>query len=112
MPLPPPRGPVGRALQTWLDSPTTTTAHALAATTASLDPACDGSPRNWVVWAGPEDDHILVCTSDAIATAKDMRRDPASLSLPGPGRSSDVGQLCQPCSAAQIVQFGCCSGCQ
>ena len=75
-----------------------------------LDPACDGSPRNWVVWAGPEDDHILVCTSDAIATAKDMRRDPASLSLPGPVRSSGVGQLCQPCSAAQIVQFGCCNG--
>ncbi len=24
----------------------------------------DGSPRNWVVWAGLEDDHILVCTSD------------------------------------------------
>jgi len=22
----------------------------------------DGSPRNWVVWAGLEDDHILVCT--------------------------------------------------
>jgi PPOX class probable F420-dependent enzyme len=36
----------------------------------------DGSPRNWVVWAGLEDDHILVCTSDAIAKAKDMRRDP------------------------------------
>jgi Pyridoxamine 5'-phosphate oxidase len=38
----------------------------------------DGSPRNWVVWAGLEDDHILVCTSDAITKAKDMRRDPAS----------------------------------
>jgi len=25
----------------------------------------DGSPRNWVVWAGLEDDRILVCTSDA-----------------------------------------------
>ena len=36
----------------------------------------DGSPRNWVVWAGLEDDHILVCTSDAIWKAKDMRRDP------------------------------------
>ena len=35
----------------------------------------DGSPRNWVMWAGLEDDHILVCTSDAIAKAKDMRRD-------------------------------------
>jgi PPOX class probable F420-dependent enzyme len=42
----------------------------------------DGSPRNWVVWAGLEDDHILVCTSDAIAKAKDMRRDPrVALSL-------------------------------
>ena len=42
----------------------------------------DGSPRNWVVWAGLEDDHVLVCTSDAIAKAKDMRRDPrVALSL-------------------------------
>jgi PPOX class probable F420-dependent enzyme len=41
-----------------------------------------GSPRNWVVWVGLEDDHILVCTSDAIAKAKDMRRDPrVALSL-------------------------------
>ena len=32
--------------------------------------------RNWVVWAGLEDDHILVRTSDAIAKAKGMRRDP------------------------------------
>ncbi len=32
--------------------------------------------------AGLEDDHILVCTSDAIAKAKDMRRDPrVALSL-------------------------------
>jgi PPOX class probable F420-dependent enzyme len=36
----------------------------------------DGSPRNWVVWVGLEDDHILVCTSDAIWKARDMRRDP------------------------------------
>jgi PPOX class probable F420-dependent enzyme len=36
----------------------------------------DGSPRNWVVWAGVEGDHILVCTSEAIWKAKDMRRDP------------------------------------
>jgi PPOX class probable F420-dependent enzyme len=36
----------------------------------------DGSPRNWVVWVGLEDDHILVCTSDAIWKAKDMRRHP------------------------------------
>jgi PPOX class probable F420-dependent enzyme len=35
----------------------------------------DGSPRNWVVWVGLEDDFILVCTSDAIWKAKDMRRD-------------------------------------
>ena len=36
----------------------------------------DGSPRNWVVWVGLEDDYILVCTSDEIWKAKDMRRDP------------------------------------
>ena len=36
----------------------------------------DGSPRNWVVWVGLEDEHILVCTSGAIPKAKDMRRDP------------------------------------
>ena len=36
----------------------------------------DGSPRNWVVWVGLEDEHILICTSDAIWKAKDMRRDP------------------------------------
>ncbi len=36
----------------------------------------DGSPRNWVVWVGLEDDYILVCTFDAIWKAKDMRRDP------------------------------------
>jgi len=36
----------------------------------------DGAPRNWVVWVGLEDEHILVCTSDAIWKAKDMRRDP------------------------------------
>jgi PPOX class probable F420-dependent enzyme len=35
----------------------------------------DGSPRNWVVWVGLEGDQILVCTSDAIWKAKDMRRD-------------------------------------
>jgi hypothetical protein len=34
----------------------------------------DGSPRNWVVWVGLEDDYILVYTSDAIWKAKDMRR--------------------------------------
>jgi PPOX class probable F420-dependent enzyme len=36
----------------------------------------DGTPRNWVVWVGLEDDHILICTSDAVWKAKDMRRDP------------------------------------
>jgi PPOX class probable F420-dependent enzyme len=36
----------------------------------------DGSPRNWVVWVGLEEEHILICTSDAIWKAKDMRRDP------------------------------------
>jgi len=36
----------------------------------------DGSPRNWVVWVGLEDGHILVCTSDAIWKAKDMHRHP------------------------------------
>ena len=36
----------------------------------------DGSPRNWVVWAGVEGDRILVCTSDAIWKARDMRHDP------------------------------------
>jgi PPOX class probable F420-dependent enzyme len=36
----------------------------------------NGSPRNWVVWVGLEDDYILVCTSDEIWKAKDMRRDP------------------------------------
>ena len=42
----------------------------------------DGSPRNWVVWVGLEDNHILVCTSDATAKARDMRRDPrVALSL-------------------------------
>jgi PPOX class probable F420-dependent enzyme len=36
----------------------------------------EGSPRNWVVWVGLEDGHILVCTSNAIWKAKDMLRDP------------------------------------
>jgi PPOX class probable F420-dependent enzyme len=35
----------------------------------------DGSPRNWVVWVGLEDDLVLVCTSDTVWKAKDMRRD-------------------------------------
>ena len=36
----------------------------------------DGRPRNWVVWVGLEDDHILVCTGEGTWKAKDMRRDP------------------------------------
>jgi PPOX class probable F420-dependent enzyme len=36
----------------------------------------DGSPRNWVVWAGVEGDHILICTSSTIWKGKDMLRDP------------------------------------
>ena len=36
----------------------------------------DGSPRNWVVWVGVEGDRILICTSEAVWKAKDMRRDP------------------------------------
>lgn len=36
----------------------------------------DGSPRNWVVWVGLEEECILVCTSNAIWKAKDMLRDP------------------------------------
>src|SRR6201981_3083906 len=36
----------------------------------------DGSPRNWGVWGGLEDDYILVCTSAVIWKASDMRRDP------------------------------------
>jgi PPOX class probable F420-dependent enzyme len=36
----------------------------------------DGSPRNWVVWAGVEDDHVLVCTARSTLKGKDMLRDP------------------------------------
>ena len=36
----------------------------------------NGTPRNWVVWAGLEDDFVLVCTTDVSWKAKDMRRDP------------------------------------
>ena len=35
----------------------------------------DGSPRNWVVWVGLEDDNVLVCTDESTWKAKDMRRD-------------------------------------
>jgi PPOX class probable F420-dependent enzyme len=36
----------------------------------------DGSPRNWVVWAGLEGDYILICTGETTWKARDMRRDP------------------------------------
>jgi PPOX class probable F420-dependent enzyme len=36
----------------------------------------DGTPRNWVVWAGLERDLVLICTTDCSWKAKDMRRDP------------------------------------
>jgi PPOX class probable F420-dependent enzyme len=35
----------------------------------------DGSPRNWVVWVGLEDEHVLICTSDTQLKAVDMRRE-------------------------------------
>jgi PPOX class probable F420-dependent enzyme len=35
----------------------------------------DGSPRNWVVWAGVEGDRILICTGEDTWKARDMRRD-------------------------------------
>jgi len=36
----------------------------------------DGTPRNWVVWAGLEDDHVLISTTDFSMKATHMRRDP------------------------------------
>jgi PPOX class probable F420-dependent enzyme len=36
----------------------------------------DGSPRNWVVWAGLENDLVLVCTDAGNGKAKDMIGDP------------------------------------
>jgi PPOX class probable F420-dependent enzyme len=36
----------------------------------------DGTPRNWVVWAGLEGERVLICTTDFSYKAKDMRRDP------------------------------------
>jgi len=35
----------------------------------------DGAPRNWVVWVGLEDECVLICTSETVWKAKDMRRD-------------------------------------
>ncbi len=36
----------------------------------------DGSPRNWVVWAGVEGDRLLICTGRSTWKARDMLRDP------------------------------------
>jgi PPOX class probable F420-dependent enzyme len=36
----------------------------------------DGSPRNWVVWAGVEGDQLLICTGENTWKARDMQRDP------------------------------------
>ena len=36
----------------------------------------DGSPRNWVVWVGVQDEHILICTDTSSWKAKDMQREP------------------------------------
>jgi len=70
----------------------------------------DGA-RNWIVWAGLEDDHILVRTSDAIAKAKDMRRDPrVALSTRTRSLIGRRPALSAMLSRAQIVQFGCCGG--
>jgi hypothetical protein len=33
----------------------------------------DGTPRNWVVWAGVEGDRILICTGAETWKARDMR---------------------------------------
>jgi PPOX class probable F420-dependent enzyme len=42
----------------------------------------DGSPRSWVVWAGVEDERILICTDTSTWKARDMQRDPrVSLSV-------------------------------
>jgi PPOX class probable F420-dependent enzyme len=41
-----------------------------------------GAPRNHVVWAGLEGEHVLICTTDRSWKAADMRRDPrVSLSV-------------------------------
>jgi PPOX class probable F420-dependent enzyme len=37
----------------------------------------DGTPRNWVVWAATEGDHVLVCTGMGTLKAKDMAARPA-----------------------------------
>src|SRR5919198_2319529 len=51
-----------------------------------------GAPRNWVVWAGREDDRILICTDEGNGKAKDMRRDPrVGLSFLDPANPYHVG---------------------
>ena len=35
-----------------------------------------GAPRNWVVWVGREDDHVLICTGESTWKARDMLGDP------------------------------------
>jgi PPOX class probable F420-dependent enzyme len=36
----------------------------------------DGTPRNWVVWAGLEDERVLICTTTYSMKATHMQRDP------------------------------------
>jgi PPOX class probable F420-dependent enzyme len=36
----------------------------------------DGTPRNWVVWAGLEGDLVLICTTTHSMKATHMQRDP------------------------------------
>ena len=36
----------------------------------------DGTPRNWVVWAGLEGDRVLICTTTHSMKATHMQRDP------------------------------------
>jgi PPOX class probable F420-dependent enzyme len=54
----------------------------------------DGSPRNWVVWAGLEDDRILICTTDDSMKATHMRREPrvglSVIDLENPYRMASV----------------------
>jgi PPOX class probable F420-dependent enzyme len=53
-----------------------------------------GAPRSWVVWAGREEDWILICTDEANGKAKDMRRDPrVGLSFLDPANPYHVGLI-------------------
>jgi PPOX class probable F420-dependent enzyme len=36
----------------------------------------DGTPRNWVVWAGLEGERVLICTTTHSMKATHMQRDP------------------------------------